>query len=1353
MKIQVDRLIGYGIKCRRINIVIGLLLYALSGFAQTQQIKFNHFLVDQGLSQSSVLCIEEDSLNRIWFGTRNGLNCFDGVSNKVYNSLPGDSTSLLGHYVLELLVDGQHLWVLTRKGISRLDFKTSRFEQYPVKASTIVKYQNKILLGTNKGIAELDWDKKMHSYQKEFSKLLPVINELLVLQDGALLASMRLSKKSEVNLVKYKSGTKIEIANGIKISHFFQDRIGNIWVGTIDGGIYAYDENLDEIAHYNVDNGLCSNVVYEISQDNQGKIWIGTLNGLSILNPENGAIQNYTANSKNIYSLSHDAIFSILFDSNNNAWVGTYYGGVNYCNLKADVYYHYSTQLEGTYRLSNDMVTQMVEDNNHKIWAGTEGGGINIIDKTNNKVKYFTKKDGLSGNNIQSIYFDGEETMYIGTHNDGFNVVNILTNKVQRFVNDINDPNTIQSNVISCIVPYQDGLLLGTNSGVLFFNIEDQTFAPFLDERYGRFNQTIIYSILIDEAGDVWIGTINDLLRYNPTLQTIVSYSSQEEGQLLNENIVFSIREDHNNNIWVGTFGSGLVKINKTDESCISFTSENSTLQSNFIYEIKESKDGQIWVSTISGLSVYNKTDELFYNHQRDEGFPLKELNKRALLLDDQRIFVGGINGIISFKEDEFFAESRKAKLLFSSIDVNNQPIQAGDKTGILSQAMVFTDRIILQPEHKTLKINYTTCHYVDDLKSNYRIKLEGFNKEWLDYGEQTSVTFTNLDAGTYKLRIQAVSPITQKVLTEKDLEIKVIAPVYQRWYAIVFYVFTILVILYWFMRNRFDKLNLSHQLSVEKLNRENEANLTKTKLLFFTNISHEFRTPLTLITGFVEKIFEEKGLPKKIEKSLRTVYMNSQKLNDLVNELLDFRKLEQGHLKLKVSEVNIHQFVKDQIYYFEEYFKREDIEYSSFVQDDIETIWMDRNQMGKVINNLINNSIKYLDKSPAQVNVRVLEDDKCFTISIEDNGCGISESDLKNIFNRFFQGDNSIKREGFSGSSGIGLAYSKGIVDAHHGQLLAESKEGQGSTFSIRLLKGKEHFAEEQILNDLVIDDRADEPSVIKEKDNKLRFTEESVVNNENDNKMHLLIVEDNADVRLMISALFEDLYHITEAIDGQEGMKLALEKQPDIIISDVMMPNQSGTEMCAKLKRNIETSHIPIILLTAKTSFENKLEGIELGADDYVSKPFSSRMLKARVKNLLQNRIVLQNRYKSEPKLDVSEIAKNKLDLEWMKKLESVIESNIDNEKFDVDYFASEMNISRSNLYRKVKAITGQTPNDFVQSFRIKKAASLLTADPSLNVTDVAYAMGFSSAKYFSQCFRNVYGIPPSKYGKSGN
>ncbi|MCG8580914.1 MAG: response regulator, partial [Bacteroidales bacterium] len=785
-----------------------------------------------------------------------------------------------------------------------------------------------------------------------------------------------------------------------------------------------------------------------------------------------------------------------------------------------------------------------------------------------------------------------------------------------------------------------------------------------------------------------------------------------------------------------------------------SFTSENSDLQSNFLYEIKDSKDGKIWISTMTGLSAYNIAEGKFFNHKREEGFPLKELNKRSLLLlSNQRIFVGGISGIVSFSESDFFSVPQQMRLLFSSIEVNNKPVSPRDHTDILDYSMIYTDKITLQPDHKSLKVNYTTCNYVDDLKSEYRVMLEGFHENWLNYREQTSVTFTNLDAGSYTLRIQAISPITQEVLAQNKLKIKIIAPIYRRWYAFVFYLFSILAISYMFMRNRFDKLNLSHQLSVEKINRENEAQLTKTKLLFFTNISHEFRTPLTLITGFVEKIFEEKGLPKKIEKSLKTVYHNSQKLNDLVNELLDFRKLEQGHLSLKVTEVNIHQFIKEQIFYFEEYFKRENIEYSSVIPKDLSKVWLDTNQMGKVLNNLVYNSIKYLDKPQGQIKILVQEDSDTVTLSVTDNGCGINESDLKNIFTRFFQGDNTVKNEGISGSSGIGLAYSKGIVDAHMGSLLAESVPGKGSKFSIQLKKGNKHFADNQILQEKVIGSQVKSP-LIRDiqvvKDNSIVSTNGD---ENNDQKMHLLIVEDNADVRKMIRDLFDDLYQITEAVDGIDGMNKALEKQPDIIISDVMMPNLSGTEMCAKLKRNIETSHIPIILLTAKTSFENKLEGIELGADDYVSKPFSSRMLKARVKNLLHNRLVLQSRYKSEPKLDVSEIAKNNLDLEWMKKLESVIDNNIDNDKFDVDYFASEMNISRSNLYRKVKAITGQTPNDFIQSFKIKKAAGMLMADSSINVTEVAYAVGFSSAKYFGQCFRKVYGVPPSKYGKSGN
>ncbi|MGC4233412.1 MAG: two-component regulator propeller domain-containing protein [Niabella sp.] len=1324
----------------------------LANLLQAQNVRFNHFSVNEGLSQATVNCMLQDSLGRIWLGTRDGLNCFDGVSTKVFKPVQGDPTSLPGNQIIKIRLHGDHIWVLTENGLARLDQKTLKFEQYPIRKITdFVFLEGRIILSAFENMYELDWKNRRYLLRKDLSGLMHGGNCMLALRNGGLLIGRKSDNRSQVNLVKHSGSNTPDIAvSNLNISKLFQDDNGHIWIGTNGDGVMVMDESLKLIHHYTQGNGpndLCDNFVYDISQDRLKNIWIGTMNGASRFNPRTGIFYTYKP-TESESGLSHEGVLSIMQDHQDNIWLGTYYGGANYFKLDNNNYNYYSTAGTREYKLNNNLACEMVEDNTGNIWIATEGGGINILNKETRKISLLTKEQGLSGNNVQSLYFDGVATIYAGTHGDGFNEIDIKTRKITHYKSIAGNPNSLPSNVVYCIVPYRDSLILGTRKGAVFFHKKDKTFRSIHDSTDRALNNAIVFSALVDHSGNIWMGTSGNLLHYDPRRQRIIKQQNALSQATDRGKSIYSVFEDRQQQLWIGSFGNGLLCYNSANGTLTSYTTHNTSLQSNFIYDIDQLPDGNMLLATLSGLSIFDNKTNTFYNYQSRGGFPLRELNKRSLLVSNNEIFAGGINGLVSFYRHESLAFSRQDALMFSSLSANNKEVLPGDGTGILEQSMPYTSAIVLQPNIRVFTIGFASCNYQEDLKTYYSVKLEGFDNEWVDYQTKHSATYTNLDAGNYVFKVRAMHPVTNAVLSEKSLHITIKEPFYKTTYALALYALALLGLFYFFYRMKIGQIKLSHQLATEKLNTENESKLTRSKLRFFTNLSHEFRTPLTLIMGLTEGIMEEGGIPARFKKKIQSIYNNSLSLNNLITELLDFRKLEQDSVKLHVTECELTSYINAQMDAFEEYLQQKDIQISITGTTDKLMVWIDEHRMKHVFNNLVSNAIKHLDKEKKVIDIHTSADEEYIYISIKDNGCGIPQSELSNIFNQFYNTENPDGKNSFSASSGIGLFYARGIAEAHGGRIDVKSILGSGSEFVVVLKKGNAHFHQEQL-----------KPPVtdLQEQDAAIIFPEESSRNEGNvsmsdpDKNRKLLVVEDNDEIRILIRNKFISEFQIVEAADGDAGLQMAVQIQPDIIISDIIMPKQSGTELCRKLKNNIETSHIPIILLTAKSGLDDTLEGVEVGADLYVTKPFSSRLLRAQVKNLLRNREQVQNRYRAEVGLNAREMAVNQLDREWLCRVEQVLEENISNSLFGVNEFAAEMNMGRTTFYNKIKSLSGQPPNEFIQSYRLKKAAKMIIEDPSLNMTDIAYETGFNSLKYFGQCFRDFFGVPPSKYAKS--
>ncbi len=1331
-------------------LLVGLIFFFFT--AKSQQISFDYLGVNDGLSQNSVTCLTQDSLGRIWIGTRDGLNVYDGTQIKTFRPIRGDSTSLLGHFVNSVFSDANDLWITSKSGLSRLNTINLKFSRYQKKEIiSITKFNKEIIVGTHHGIFSLNKENKSFKRRKEIFNENFIIRTLYPDRSGVLWIG------TDQGLFAYNPDKKLtEKILNTNTTSIFTDSKKQVWVGTAKNGVFLLNNQRKQIAHFlhsEKASSIVNNTIRDINEDPNGNIWIGTFLGLSVINNNAHAITNYTNNKNDNNSLSHNSIYSILRDKQGSMWVGTYFGGISYFNQDCQLYQEYPVIEHDGYGISFNVVGEMIEDNNKNLWIATEGGGIDYYDRQNKVFKHYRHKEGQSGlshNNVKALAFKDKNTLLTGTHMGGINILDIKSGKFKNLLIDSENDESITSNIVNEIIAYQNIFLLGTKKGIVKFNPITLQFAPFFDkdEKF-QIQEKSINSLLEDSFGILWIGTEEQgLFSHDSKTGEIREFQpSPNDLNSINGNNISCIFEDHQFRLWFGTHGGGLNQYIRNKDLFINYNMAKNNLPSDFIQGIIESRFGNLWISTSKGLSRFDVENNRIYNHSYQNGFPLNEINIGALYLtSDGEVFVGGINGLVSFNEEEMLNRSNDFKLILTSISVNNSEVRPGDPTQILSNDLPYTEKLILEPGQNVFTVNYSACNYISTNQNTYQYQLLGFDSEWVNAGDKTAITYTNLNPGEYTLRIRGLSGVEENIIDEKQLVIQINPPIYKTWYAILTYFLFVIGISWWLNRIYRSRLKLENTIKLEQREKNQIKEMNQSKLNFFTNISHEFRTPLTLITGTIESILEDSKTRPTTYKKLITTHNNAVRLNNLITELLDFRKLEHGKVKLKVSENDLTIFLNEINQSFVQYAQYHEIKLD-FKSSSNLALWFDKKQLEKVFYNIISNAFKFVKDKTGSISIYITENQNYIDVIIEDNGLGMPADQAKKIFDKYYQIDNLEAKTNRHGS-GIGLALCKNILKLHDGQIFLDSEEGKGTKFTVRLKKGNRHFEEAEFLSeDNLIDDTSEVPQTLL-LENKEEITEEDQLQKQ---APSLLIVEDNLEVQNMLSDLLGKMYNIIIASDGNEGINAAIEHQPDLILSDIMMPNLSGTEMCAKLKRNVQTSHIPIILLTAKSATKYKIEGLETGADDYLTKPFNTKILKARIKNLLQNRVLLQQKFKQDPKAEIKEIATNAIDQKVLNLAKEIVEQNLDNTEFDVQEFAREMGIGRTRLYAKIKGVTGQTPNDFILSTRLKKAADLiLTNQEEMNVSEIAYSVGFSTPRYFSRCFKEHFGISPSKYGK---
>lgn len=1357
--------------------------------AQPKKINFKSYTINDGLSQNAVMCLLQDRYGFIWIGTEDGLNRFDGYEFISYKHDNTDTNSISNNQINALYEDKDgKIWIATSKGLNIFDRKTEKFKKLfkfsenndgagDFITSICKDKTGNIWLGSladlklyQPKIGKLTIFKAYKKKPNEFNK----VNFIFEDSDGLFWMSIGKDIRRFSPITKKFLPLPAVLENNKTLRTSFtrvirKDVAGNIWIGTDNHGVFIFNKKENTLENFkNIPgnhNSIPINIVREILIPNNQEVWIGTRDGLSIYNIKQKTFKNYRNDVYDTHSLSHNSIRSILKDRVGNIWLGTYAGGINLITLSNNMFSLISEQIGDKNGISYRVVSSIINGDDQSLWIGTEGGGLNYINKDQSiykKIKLLENSSDVSANTIKSLLKDGDR-IWIGAFK-GLYTYQTKTSKLTRL-------STPENKGIYALEKTTQGIWMGTNGAGMFLRKPDGSYKVFKNDNTSQsLCGNSITRIHKNHLDHLWIGTDRGLNYYDGLKFKQYFHNPNDEHSLSNSSIL-SIFIDSKQRIWIGTKGGGLNLFDAKTEKFSHLSSKNG-LSNDVIQSILEDNKGNLWLSSNRGISKISfKNDKnpiqgnnfSIVNYYVEDGLQSNQFLPGACNKNSSgELFFGGINGISFFNPDKIKQNNYKPNIVFTDFYIKNKPVSVHDEKSPLFEAINETKQIKLPYDQAYITFKFAGLNYVNPNKNQYAYKLEGLTNDddWHYVGNQKTATYTNLDAGTYTFKVKASNNDGVWNNTPRLIKIIVLPPWWETWWAYVLYTLIISLLLYFYYYYSLKTTKLKSELVYEHLIREKDQELYQRKLNFFTHISHEIKTPLTLILAPLEKLLILNEGNNRVQNQLTLMKRNGERLIRLINQLLDFRKFESGNMQLKAAQGNIVRFTREVVLAFQSY--AQSLEISLKVESDKKSIqlWFDRDKFEKILYNLLSNALKFTNKK-GEIIVKIREEipedetqNGVAIIEVIDNGIGIPTQDIPHIFDQFKYYDNEVVN---ANGSGIGLAFTKGLVELHHGQIAVESieatNEKNGYTcFKIEIPLGSRHLLEHEIIADY----KATED--IESYHQEYQLTHPQLLNDTKKVKVFrksdgekpiMLIVEDNTDVMDFLVSHFEEKFTLHKAVNGKAGLECAINIIPDIIISDVMMPEMNGTILCNTLKNDSRTSHIPIILLTARTSLIYKIEGLDTGADDYITKPFSIHVVESRVWNLLELRQKLRERYKKEVTLQPQNIAITSPDEIFLEKVMKFIEANMAEPTLNVEELSKEVFMSRVTLYRKIKALTGLTTIEFIRSVRLKRASQLL-ASQNHSVAEVAYMVGFTDIDYFSKTFKEQYQITPKQYSK---
>jgi ligand-binding sensor domain-containing protein/signal transduction histidine kinase/DNA-binding response OmpR family regulator len=1290
--------------------------------------------VNDGVSSNTITCIMQDSKGFMWFGTRNGLNRFDGSSFKIFRNDINDPQSIGSNSILCLYEDNRaRIWVGTYKGVYVYDAVHEKFSLYDKVPQGEVRYvqgdkQNNIWIIANHILYKLNsTSNTLTSYN--FSDTQSSV--LSIGEDGNVWVATTtgLIKKynaatdnfSDFNIDKlYEKNTQV----------FFQTMYpvtdSTLMIATLQQALLF---NTKSLSITNIFKGTAweNNIqVHKIIKQNANTFWFGTEDGLLIVDFSNNHIQQIQKQYANPYAIDDNVITDFCKDKEGNTWIGSFFGGINYYSKQLNQFQKYFP-LPNTNSISGNLVHEICTDEKNNLWIGTEDAGLNKLNLSTGKFTQFmpgNKPGSIAYQNIHGLVADGNK-LWIGTYEHGLDVMDLRTENVIKHYEKSDKPNSLNSNFIVTIYKRKNGdILIGTWNGLYKYNKagDDFILMPYFNRQ--------AQAILEDENNTLWVCSYgNGVYYYNEQtgLKGSFKYDANNQNSLSN-NYVNNIFEDDKKNIWFCT-ESGLCRYDAASKKIIRI--DEPALGDNQIFRVLQDNNGLLWVSTSKGLVRLNPQNNQTKIYNTNNGLLSEQFNyNSAFKGKNGNLYFGTVKGLMSFNPSAFVENKSAPPVYITNIQVNNAQLKIGAKNARLTEAVPYTSTITLPYDSSSLTIQVAALSYIIPAMNEYMYKMDGLDKDWTHITGNRNIYYTKLPPGNYTFEIKASN--SDGVWNNKatTLSIKILPPIWASTWAYILYALIIIAIAFIILRYYSIALREKNQRKIKTLEIEKEREIYNAKIEFFTNVTHEIRTPLTLIKLPVEKLLKSFSKDAILQENLAMINKNTNRLIHLTDQLLDFRKAEANNYSLSFVKTDVNELLKELFSTYKPVAEEKKLSFKLEMPRINLMAYVDAEAFRKILSNLFSNALKYAEHA---VTVKLLpfnSYDNIFYIEFRNDGFIIPYDLKEKIFEPFYR----VKQtEKFAGT-GIGLPLSRSLAELHKGKLeLKQSQNGQ----NIFLLSIPIHQDTEINLDDF---------ETIE-----IITTENDVSNDEQLNQqphdVSILIVEDNKEITNFLQKELQNSFNICKATDGLQALEFLKNEVIHLVISDIMMPVMDGIELCRKIKTDIEYSHIPVILLTAKNTITSKIEGLETGADAYIEKPFVFEYLLAQINSLLNNRNHTKEYYAHSPLAHIKGIASTKADKNFLEELQKIIDENITDKDLDVDTLSRMMNMSRGTFYRKIKGLSDLTPNELINLSRLKKAAELL-AEGKYKINEVANMVGYNLNSNFSRDFHKQFGVSPTNY-----
>lgn len=1351
-------------------IVLLLCLTVLPLTAQTG--KF--YSTNNELSSSLINQIFQDKRGFIWIATEYGLNRFDGLRFSNYKHISGDSTSIKNNYVRTLFEDSrQNLLVGCIDGLMKYDSETDTFREIPMiragkRVFPHITQMQKLHNGeiwvvtTGQGIFRLDEEKRqaesidaiMRQVNYNFQSNLYEDSDynIWIGTEGHGLICY-LPATQEVRVFRYP------VINDNYVSAIGEDKYGNLFIGTQKHGLSRYDREQNRFipVPYTGSEELsiyCLTLVDD-------RLLIGTDGqGLKTYNRMTGKIEDYSINSAPL-DFSEGKIHAIMEDRDKNLWVGLFQKGIVLMPKQENPFEYYGNRSIYYNPIGQGCVMSIYQDSNRHLWVGADNEGIFELDAEGKRLRHYQPGNNprSMANTIMCMYEDTNGDFWLGTYTRGLAKLNRRTGECEYPLPVDNEK------IFSITEDRHKNLYIATfGSGFYRYNLvtrELKHYESSKDEsgdltRNELANDWVNY-IFCDSEGMIWLGHYKGISCFNPVNESFINY--RNVNTLIEDRVGYVLQEDHAGNIWAGTT-DGLYRFNKKTEELTCFTVADG-LPNNVICGICEDEEHNMWISTYMGICKYNVENNRYINYYAGDGLQGNEFTHGAFYKDQAgKVYFGGINGITYFQPLSIGSVLKDTKVWITDFFIFNQPVRKNTRSG--RHTVIYTsvpDANMFQLAHydNAFSIIFSTLQYNNPEQISYQYKIEELSNQWLSTEPGVNrVTYNNLPPGKYTFHVRALSHGNLSEI--RTVKILITPPWYEMWWAYCIYVFLLGLLVLGIVNYILSRMR--HRREIMK--REHAEQLNEAKLQFFINISHEIRTPMTLIINPLEKLLAEKK-GGEVQKTYLMIYRNAQRILRLINQLMDIRKLDKGQMFMKFRETDMVGFIDDVMLTFDYMARKKKIHFSFEHAMPQLKVWVDMNNFDKILMNIFSNAFKYTpEQGEITVSLSTGRDatrrdplKEYFEITVTDSGIGLDREKIERIFERFYQIDNDVTKSNFG--TGIGLHLSRSLVELHHGIILAENREdAPGSRFVIRIPLGSAHLRTDELEDVealitphavLVKPEKTDLEEVFEEEEGE--EDEESKKTGKAKNRMRILIVEDEEEILSYLKEELEGDYRIMTRKNGREAYDTILADTPDLVISDIMMPEMDGLSLCRKIKQNTNVNHVPVILLTAKSKPEDTMEGMATGADAYMVKPFNTELLKSTIANLLANRKLLKSKFSGAQQQEdkVQKLSMKSADEILMSKIMKVINENLSNPDLNVEMLAANVGLSRVHVHRKLKELTNLSARDFIKNIRLQQAAALLK-EKKLTVSEVAYATGYTNLSHFSSSFKEVHGMSPKEY-----